>query len=234
MNSTPVRVSYFSDLLCIWAYVSQIRIDELRNQLKDDVQIEYHFVPVFGDVVGKIEKNWKERGGKAGYAEHVRSVVDGFEHVHVHPDVWRKVAPPSSASAHLFLKAVQVLTECGVVDSAPRSDYQGRTLFEELTCRMRDAFFNGARDISKQSEQYAVAAELKLPGDQIRTLLENGEAMAALMRDTQLCQDQGITGSPTIVLNEGRQKLFGNVGYRVIEANIREILRNPGNQASWC
>ncbi|MCB1319116.1 MAG: hypothetical protein KDK34_02620, partial [Leptospiraceae bacterium] len=64
--------------------------------------------------------------------------------------------------------------------------------------------------------------------------LENGEAMAALMRDTQLCQDQGITGSPTIVLNEGRQKLFGNVGYRVIEANIREILRNPGNQASWC
>jgi hypothetical protein len=38
-----------------------------------------------------------------------------------------------------------------------------------------------------------------------------------------------------MILNQGRQKLFGNVGYRIIEANIQELLReaNP-DQASWC
>jgi len=36
------------------------------------------------------------------------------------------------------------------------------------------------------------------------------------------------------LLNEGRQKLYGNVGYRIIEANVQEILHQPGNQASWC
>ena len=44
-----------------------------------------------------------------------------------------------------------------------------------------------------------------------------------------------IEGSPSFVLNEGRQKLYGNVGFRIIEANIQELLQAPGgNQASWC
>jgi hypothetical protein len=44
-----------------------------------------------------------------------------------------------------------------------------------------------------------------------------------------------VKGSPTMILNQGRQKLFGNVGYRIIEANIQELLREPNpDQASWC
>jgi predicted DsbA family dithiol-disulfide isomerase len=44
-----------------------------------------------------------------------------------------------------------------------------------------------------------------------------------------------VEGSPTFVLNEGRQVLFGNVGYRVLEANIRELIREPAaGAASWC
>ena len=42
-------------------------------------------------------------------------------------------------------------------------------------------------------------------------------------------------GWPTCVLNEGRQLLFGNVGDRVLEANIRELLREPAaGAASRC
>jgi hypothetical protein len=33
-----------------------------------------------------------------------------------------------------------------------------------------------------------------------------------------------IEGSPSFVLNEGRQKLYGNVGLRIIEAKIQEII----------
>ena len=44
-----------------------------------------------------------------------------------------------------------------------------------------------------------------------------------------------IHGSPSFVLNDGRQTLYGNVGYRVLEANIQELLRAPSaDQASWC
>ena len=41
--------------------------------------------------------------------------------------------------------------------------------------------------------------------------------------------------SPTFIMNEGRQKLFGNVGYRGLEANVGELLRSaPEDEASWC
>jgi hypothetical protein len=43
-----------------------------------------------------------------------------------------------------------------------------------------------------------------------------------------------VTVSPTLIFNEGRQRLNGNVGYRVIEANIRELLHNPSGELSWC
>ena len=35
-------------------------------------------------------------------------------------------------------------------------------------------------------------------------------------------------------LDGGRQTLFGNVGYRVISANIEELLHQPSGEASWC
>ena len=44
-----------------------------------------------------------------------------------------------------------------------------------------------------------------------------------------------IEGSPSFVLNDGRQKLYGNIGFRLIEANIQELLRAPHTEeASWC
>ncbi len=36
-------------------------------------------------------------------------------------------------------------------------------------------------------------------------------------------------------MNHGRQKLFGNVGYRLLEANVEELLRGASpSEASWC
>jgi hypothetical protein len=64
--------------------------------------------------------------------------------------------------------------------------------------------------------------------------MRNGEAMAAMCRDVELMKRFNVEGSPTYLLNEGRQKLYGNLGYKIIEANVNEILRRPQNQASWC
>jgi predicted DsbA family dithiol-disulfide isomerase len=53
--------------------------------------------------------------------------------------------------------------------------------------------------------------------------------------DYELARELGVDVSPTLVLNQGRQRLNGNVGYRVIEANFKELLREPhAGQASWC
>jgi hypothetical protein len=35
-------------------------------------------------------------------------------------------------------------------------------------------------------------------------------------------------------MNNGRQILYGNVGYRVLRANAAELLNQPSDEASWC
>jgi len=52
--------------------------------------------------------------------------------------------------------------------------------------------------------------------------------------DQQLKEKYRVVGSPTLVFNEGRQIIYGNVGYRVIEANINELLNECSTLASWC
>jgi protein-disulfide isomerase len=64
---------------------------------------------------------------------------------------------------------------------------------------------------------------------------EGGVAFARLAADYQDADKMRIEGSPSFVLNEGRQKLYGNVGFGLIEANIQELLRaQRTDEASWC
>ena len=65
--------------------------------------------------------------------------------------------------------------------------------------------------------------------------IESSEAVAALASDYDLSRKNSVAVSPTLIMNEGRQQLFGNVGYRLIEANVQELLRRPAlDEASWC
>lgn len=69
----------------------------------------------------------------------------------------------------------------------------------------------------------------------IHARLARGEAHTALMSDDQEAQALGIRGSPSLVLDAGRQTLYGNVGFGIIQANIAELLREPqAGAASWC
>ena len=55
------------------------------------------------------------------------------------------------------------------------------------------------------------------------------------IEDVELKEAHKIEGSPTYYLNEGRQKLYGNVGYRILEANVLELMQNETSElASWC
>lgn len=223
----PIRIFYFSDALCIWAYIAQIRLDELKTTFQEKIEIEHHFVPVFGSAREKLESRWKDRGGLQGYSEHVQAVANKFDHVNVNPAIWTEDTPVSSTSCHLFLHAIKLLEINHFVDPEDRA-------FERATWAFREAFFTQLANISDRNVQFEIAEELRLPIAAIQAQMDSGEAYAQLSKDFDLVKEHTVTVSPTLIFNEGRQRLNGNVGYRVIEANIRELLHNPPEEQSWC
>lgn len=225
-----VPVAYFSDILCIWAYAAQARIDAVEEKFGDTVQLDHRFCSVFGDTARKITSAWRDRGEYAGFNAHLRDVAQRFPHIEVHPDVWLKTRPSTSASAHLFLKAVQRLEQQREGSPAHRKSVLG-----ELSWSFRCGFFRDCRDIACWDVQCELADALGVDVDAVERSLRRGTAFAALAADYEDAGKLRIEGSPSFILNNGRQKLYGDVGFRIIEANIQELLRTPGSdQASWC
>lgn len=221
----PVKISYFTDALCVWAYVSQIRLDELKANFKNGVEVECRYFHVFGDVCSKMDTAWKQRGGLPAYRQHVCEVVEKFGHVQLHERTWQTDVPKSSMPAHLWLCAirhVEIGSRC-----APGSSDRAAWAF-------RDAFFRQGRDISQAKVLLDIVESIGLSASEIKHAVATGAAHAALAGDLELARAQSIAASPTLLFNEGRQRLTGNVGYRIIEANIRELLEASPGQLSWC
>jgi predicted DsbA family dithiol-disulfide isomerase len=219
VNQT-ISIDYYSDALCIWAYIAQARVDEIKRQFGDQVEINYRICKVFADVDYKMQTTWKANGGYEGFAEHLHEVAGQYDHIELHKDIWLKTRPASSTPAHLIIKAVQKV--------APEKCLA-------ITIALREAFFNEARDIADSEVLEQILEEVGVPVGEVNALICSGQAHALLEADMREKELQNISGSPTFVLNDGRQKLYGNVGFGVIEANIKELLRSPHmGAASWC
>ena len=218
---TPkLKLTYYSDVLCLWAHISQARVNEVAERFPGDVSIEYRFCCVFGDTAHKIGLGWAQRGGYSGFGEHLREVATEFNHISLHPEIWQRNQPASSTPAYILLKAVQ------------RVDHHQ---CEALLLELRSAFFERCLDIGQWSVLEDSLKSVGISVNDVREFIENGVAHADLEADRRDQQNLMVQGSPTFILNDGRQKLYGNVGYGVIEANIRELLRSPAaGTASWC
>lgn len=220
----PIRVMHFSDVLCIWAYISEARVDELLAQHPDQVELEHHFVHIFGRGAVGVAERWREKGGIEAYADHVLGVAARYGHIEVHPRVWRDNPPCSSLATHLYLRAIAASTE------------DPNALRKALKA-LRRAFFVEAKSICNKQVLRGIADEVGVNPDEVGEKLDCGVAHEILARDIDLVRKYDVRTSPTLLFNEGRQRLIGNVSFRVIDANVSELLDDSHNDDaahSWC
>jgi len=220
-TSEPLPIFCFSDILCVFAYAANARLEQLRADFGEQIQLSEHFISVYGDVPRRIERH-----GQSGaeYGANVVNIAERFDHIEVHPDVFCDSYPVSSLPAHHYLRAVKLLEDEGVFDAA----------FVPMTWDVRVAFFRDLVDISKRENLDAIAEQHDIPVDAVNRHIESGRAYAELDHDVRLQREYDVQVSPSLIMNEGRQRLNGNVGYRVIEANVNELLRKPDDEMSQC
>jgi predicted DsbA family dithiol-disulfide isomerase len=217
-----LKIDYVSDVLCVWAWAAEARNDALLANFGGQIELSPKFINLFGDTQTRIGKGWSDKGGFYGFAKHTEEVAAKFPELTLNPAVWHSIRPTSSMPAHLHLKAAEL---------AGSSQDEVLCLAKSL----RQAFFEQGRDISNVEVIADVLASHGINLEALQPYLMDGSAYAALWSDQLLREAQQIKGSPTYIIDGGRQTLFGNVGYRVIEANVKELLKpQTGEGASWC
>jgi len=219
-DSSPILIDYYTDVLCVWAWIAQPRLEELHRQWGDQIKIHHRYVDIFGNARSKIPAQWGKQDGYQKFHDHVVHSAEPYEHSSIHPDIWTRVRPNTSVTAHLILKAIDIVGD----------ERQVNTMSGEI----REKFFVQAVDIGNLEILLNMSADIGVSRKDLLSVLQDGQAMAALSADLRSAKDNSIKGSPSWVLNNGRQVLYGNVGYRILNSNIEELINHPVDEASWC
>jgi len=48
-------IEYYTDVLCVWAWIAQRRTEELESAWGDKIELHDHYLNLFGDTHGRIE-----------------------------------------------------------------------------------------------------------------------------------------------------------------------------------
>jgi predicted DsbA family dithiol-disulfide isomerase len=215
-----VTVEYYSDVLCVWAWIAQRRQDELKQHFGTEIELKNHFVNIFGNTQAQIGEKWESRGGFEAFGQHVVTAAAPYPNAQIDEKIWQDIRPRSSTPAHTILKAIELSHSAEVA--------------EKFAYLLREQFFTALANIGQLDVLLGLVDDAGLDTNLIESALNSGAAIAEVMKDYQLALAQGIKGSPSWVLDGGRQILYGNVGYRVLKANAAELLKHPREEASWC
>lgn len=219
-----LKFGYWSDPLCVWAFVAQARLDRLLEEHGGCLQVEYRIVPVFGSLPKRFREGpWASKGPE-GRAEATRQVAADHGRPDVTGRVWLDDTPASSWPSSMAVKAVSRLEREGRVPAG------GTAAF--LT-GLREAFFVWNVNVARREAFMDVASACGLDGPAVEELLDSGAAMADLWEDFEEKERLKLQGSPTFVFDGGRAMLYGNVSYGVLRATVEELLAGlrPGGTA---
>jgi predicted DsbA family dithiol-disulfide isomerase len=225
VTDARIHFSYWTDPLCVWAFVAQPRLEHVLEEFGDLLQIEHRVVPVFGSLPWRFSEGpWKGEG-PAGRAEKTRKICASLGVENVTGAVWLDDPPASSWSPGMAIKAAFAAEDAGEAGPGTGAAYQWR---------LREVFFRENRNIARRSVQLEVAEACELPVEFMETALDDGTALARLWEDHHLQESSFVRGSPTYVFDAGREMLYGNVAEGVITATIEELRKGMVAGRSEC
>lgn len=222
---STLSFEYWSDPLCIWAFVAQPKLDALLRDHGEGLAVDYRVVPVFGSIPWRFREGSWAKAGPEGRRDATARIAQEFGFSGVTGAAWTLHAPATSWAPGIAIKAVCAMEKDGLAPVGAGARY---------LASLRAAFFEHDRNTALRSEQLAVAEALELDRGPLEQRLDDGSALAALWEDDREREAKRIQGSPTYVFDGGRARLYGNFDEQVLRATVRTMLDGMQAGGSAC
>jgi predicted DsbA family dithiol-disulfide isomerase len=192
-DSGAVQVRVYSDYTCPWCYIGWSRLERLRRQLPDDVELDVRWEPF------EIHPEVPDEGMPV-------------EDLPYSDEQWRTM------QEHLRQQAAQEDLEIGnrpKVSNTHRALAAGTWVQEEEPRRfpefhrgLFEAYFARGRDLGDPEVILDVAREVGVDVEALERALASGEVEPVLEQTSRRARELGITGTPTFVFG-GRYAAVG-------------------------
>jgi predicted DsbA family dithiol-disulfide isomerase len=224
-STDRVAIGYWSDPMCIWAFVAQEKLERLMRERGRCIELDYRIVPVFGSVPWRFVSGPWAKDGIEGRVAETRRIAERFGRKDVSGECWRRAAPSSSWAPAAAIEAVFAAEDEGVVRPGCGPKYQWA---------LRERFFVYEANVALRSVQLAVAEEMDIPRAPVEARLDDGSALARVWEDYTEKERLRIQGSPTYVFDGGRAMLYGNFEYGMLRSTVDELIRGVRPEGSPC
>lgn len=222
---TILRCEYWLDPLCIWAFVGRDKLDRIREEYGDRLEVRLRIVPIFGSFEHRFTRGAWAKEGVAGRVEATARVAREHGHPEVSGEVWAKDTPSTSWAPSMAFKAAQEIERDGSVPEGTAERYLRA---------LQDRFFVDDVNIARRSIQLEVANDHGIDGEALGPCLDDGRALARLHEDALEKDRLGLRGSPSFVFDDGRTMLYGNFAYGVLRETIAQLLAGGDTGATAC
>ncbi|GAA3213983.1 DsbA family oxidoreductase [Microbacterium terregens] len=200
MSSTaaPIRIDVWSDVQCIWCYISSARLRAAIARYRGPVDVVYHSFQLTPDAPVDIDRDAHIRSHKVDPARMQQTMnqlrqLTAQEGLSYDPD---RTQPTNSR------QALQLLHHAGALGK--RAD---------LTQRLFEAYFAEGRHIGHVDELLAIAEETGLDRNDAATALTDQRHAGAVDSDIRQAQQLGARGVPFYVINNA----YGLSGAQPVE-----------------
>jgi len=184
--TTPIRVDVWSDVQCIWCYISSARLRTAIARHPGPVEVVHHSFQLTPDAPIEIDRNAQIRSHNMG-SERMQQIMDqlqqltGEEGLPYDPD---RTQPTNSH------QALELLHHAGTLGKRA-----------ELTRRLFEAYFAEGRHLGHIDELLAIAEEAGLDRAAASAALAEQRHVGDVDADIRQAHEFGARGVPFYVIN---------------------------------
>lgn len=185
--TTPIRVDVWSDVQCIWCYISSARLRTAVDRHLGPVEVVHHSFQLTPDAPVDIDRD-----------AHIRKHnMDPARMRQIKTQLAQLIAgeglpyDPDSTQPTNSHQALELLHHAGRLGKR-----------DELTQRLFEAYFAEGRHVGHVDELLVLAEETGLDRDMAATVLADRRYAAAVDADSRHAQQLGARGVPFYVIND--------------------------------
>ena len=207
-----MEIEIWSDIVCPWCYLGKRRLEEALDRFegRDDVRVVHRAFQLDPTrPMGETQNRRRMLMAKYGWTEQQAAAIDAQMMARAAADglSYRMTANGVTGNTRLAHELVQVAATEGRADA--------------MLERLYRAYFSEERSIFDVDSLVALAAEVGLDPQTVRTALDEGRYTAAVQADDRQAREFGANGVPFFVID----RRFGVSGAQPVEVFAEALAR---------